>query len=359
MVLDMVKVDFPGLIVEHLPSGNRRYRVRVEGKKKKRITLSITPDHDDFSDHYKKARRGEKVEIEAPPSENMDQRELRWLIQAHLEHMGEEVKAGTKSAKTLKKRTGLLNRVSEKYGDYERAMPAEQVIKIQDEMASTPAMADSMVEAIRVMYRWAMKRGYVDANPAIDVEKIDQGKGGAIAWTKEDLQAYLKHHKKGTNAHVALSVLAFTGCRVGDLCHLGRHIEFLRNGVRGLDFQPGKKGSARVIMPMVAPLYEATRAPKVQGETYVLTFKGKPLSSPDSASAQFKKWCQAAGLQNRSAHGIRKGLAELLAECGCSQYEIMAILGHTEAKTSEVYTRGVERWNLSVNAMARTENMPW
>ena len=110
---------------------------------------------------------------------------------------------------------------------------------------------------------------------------------------------------------------------------------------------------------MLKPLIEATRAPTVQGDTYVLTYKGTPLSSPDSASAQFKKWCQKAGLHHLSAHGIRKGLAELLAECGCSQYEVMAILRHTEAKTSEVYTRNAERWTLAVNAMSKTENMPW
>lgn len=33
--------------------------------------------------------------------------------------------------------------------------------------------------------------------------------------------------------------------------------------------------------------------------------------------------------------GARKGFAELLAELGFSQYEIMAILGHSEARTSE------------------------
>ncbi len=70
-------------------------------------------------------------------------------------------------------------------------------------------------------------------------------------------------------------------------------------------------------------------------------------------SAMFKSWCKDAGLAHLSAHGVRKGLAELLAELGCSQYEIMAILGHSEAKTSEVYTRRVERWKLAKSAIER------
>ncbi|MDW6020334.1 hypothetical protein SAZ10_01005 [Mesorhizobium sp. BAC0120] len=69
-----------------------------------------------------------------------------------------------------------------------------------------------------------------------------------------------------------------------------------------------------------------------------------PFSSGDSMLAMFKGWCQAAGLSHLLAHGARKG---------CSQYEIMSILGHSEAKTSEVYTRRVERWKLAKAAIER------
>lgn len=77
----------------------------------------------------------------------------------------------------------------------------------------------------------------------------------------------------------------------------------------------------------------------------------KPFASGDSMSAMFIRWCKDEGLGHLSAHGMRKEVAELLAENGCSQYEIMAILGHSEAKTSEVYTRRVERWKLALGAL--------
>lgn len=80
---------------------------------------------------------------------------------------------------------------------------------------------------------------------------------------------------------------------------------------------------------------------------------GNPYASGDAMSAMFKHWCREAGLGDLSAHGFRKGLAEVLAEMGCTQYEIMAILGHSEAKTSEVYTRRVEKWRLAHGAMGR------
>lgn len=87
----------------------------------------------------------------------------------------------------------------------------------------------------------------------------------------------------------------------------------------------------------------ARRAAKVQGETYLLNAKGVPFSTPDSLGAMFRRWCNDAGLDKRSAHGVRKAAGHLLAQEGCSQYQIMTIHGHTQAQTSEVYTRGAER----------------
>ncbi|MCH2274181.1 MAG: hypothetical protein MK397_05615, partial [Thalassospira sp.] len=71
------------------------------------------------------------------------------------------------------------------------------------------------------------------------------------------------------------------------------------------------------------------------------------------------KWCLDADLPDLSSHGIRKGAGKLLAEEGCTQYEIMAVHGHAEAKTSETYTSGAERWKLARQAMKRLEGMEW
>lgn len=57
----------------------------------------------------------------------------------------------------------------------------------------------------------------------------------------------------------------------------------------------------------------------------------------------FRDWSNDAGLQGFSAHGERKGLGNYLAEHGLTQYEIMAIHGHTKAATSEIYTAGAAR----------------
>lgn len=96
-----------------------------------------------------------------------------------------------------------------------------------------------------------------------------------------------------------------------------------------------------------------------KGSSYLVTEHGSPFKSPEGLRNRFKKWCVSAGLNDRSSHGIRKATGTLLAEYGCTQHEIMAVHGHTQAATSEIYTRGAARWRLASTAMSRLKDLEW
>lgn len=354
MVTASMKVDFPGLLIEPLPSGQTRYRVRPRGDPKKRIRIFCAPGQEDFQRQYLAARAGEQPEPLKVASDYAVPRSIGWLVNLYFEHLEKRVTAGTTSPKTLKKKRNLLNRLIDD-PDRMMAIPQEKLIEMKDGMAATPAQADAFIEAVAVMYDWAMKRKHVRSNPARGIEKVYEKGEGATPWKAADVKQFFAKHKLGTKPHVAMSILLWTGCRIEDTTILGRSNECLIDGIEALRWQPSKKGSTEVVIPLLPPLKEATRAPKVQGATYLLGRGGKPYASGDSASAMFKDWCVAADLSHLSAHGVRKGLGELLAELGCSQYEIMAIHGHSEAKTSEVYTRRVERWKLALKAMEKVK----
>lgn len=349
-----MKVEYPGLLKEELPSKNFRYRVRPKGDPKRRILIHCGPEHEEFQKQYLAARRGEKPDPLKKAHEYATPRSIGWLVNIYFEYLKERVKAGTTSAKTLKKKRNLLNRL---LADPDKVMeiPREKLIEMQDAMGSTPAQADAFIEAIAVMYDWAVERKYVRENTARGVKSVYRKGDGATPWKAADVKKFFAAHPEGTKAHVAMYVLLWTGCRIEDLTILGRSFECVIDGIEALRWTPLKKGSSEVCIPLFAPLKEATRAAKVQGQTYLLGKGGKPFASGDSASAMFKRWCSQADLGHLSAHGVRKGLAEVLAELGCSQYEIMAILGHSEAKTSEVYTRRVERWRLAKTALDRVK----
>lgn len=349
-----MQIDYPGLLWELLPSGNKRYRVRVEGNKGRKILIHCGPGHEDFQRQYLAARRGEKPEPLKVASDYAKPKSIGWLVNTYFEYLEARVKAKTTSHKTLKKKRNLLNRLLAN-PDKVMLIPQEKLQEMQDGMGATPAQADAFIEAAGVMYDWAIERKYVHTNPARGIKSVYVKGDGAKPWKAADVKKFFKKHKEGTKANVAMSVLLWTGCRIEDLTILGRAYECMLDGIEALRWTPLKKGSTEVTIPLLPPLKTATRAPIVQGGTYVLGRGGKPYSSGDSMSAMFKGWCKDAGLNELSAHGVRKGLAELLAELGCSQYEIMAILGHSEAKTSEVYTRRVERWKLAKTAIERVK----
>lgn len=90
---------------------------------------------------------------------------------------------------------------------------------------------------------------------------------------------------------VALSVLLWTGCRIEDLTMLGRRNECVIDGVEAVRWQPLKKGSSEVSVPLLTPLKEASRTPTVQGATYVLGRGGKPRAHQ---GARRRDWCLCA-----------------------------------------------------------------
>lgn len=356
-----MKLDMPGLIKERMASGRFRYRVRVEGNKRRKITLRVPPEHPDFYEHYHAARAGMQLERSATPAEASIPRSIAWLSHLFEAAMQDKVGHGQMHQSTLTQRSSFYKRLRAEHGDKSLFMPRSEVIKIRDSMAATPGAADNMVKSIRALFVWGIDQGHLpeDApNPADGVSKINKGTG-TIPWSVEDLENYRAVHPFGTTAHLALSILMFTACRVGDAWWIGRGNETMIDGTPHLDWQPGKKGSARVTIPIAPPLLKAIRAQKIVGPAYILTEHGQPHSSAKAFANRFRKWCDAAGLENRSAHGIRKAAGELMALQGATQYAIMAVHGHTQAKTSEQYTRDANRRMLAAGAMQKLSSMDW
>lgn len=360
-----LRVDFPGLLIERHRNGGLRYRVRVEGDKTRRIHIPVDPQDPDFANHYYAARAGK---VWSPPrGTRAIEKSLGWLCNRYLEYLEKLVTAGQMSAATLKQRRSILTRLCDhtdkegtRYGDCDMAAPTSAFIEVRDAWAAHPGAADNLIKTIRAVYAWAVDRDEISHNPAAGISAINTSpKGGAVPWTAADLLRFKEKHPAGTMAHLWLTLQVFTACRIGDAIWLGRENEVTRTGQVWLDWQPRKKGSAPVSIPMLPQLYNATRAIKVVGSTYLLSETGKPFSSTEALRVRVQRWCAAAGLDDRSSHGVRKAVAELMAEAGCTQHQIMAVMAHTQAKTSEIYTKGVQRRVLASDGIQALAGLEW
>jgi site-specific recombinase XerC len=363
-----MRLDFPGL-TKRVRGKAVAWRVRVEGNPNRKITLPVGPDHREFADHYRAARAGERL---APPDQiTAAEGTMGWIVQAYLSHLAREVAAGTKSPLTLKERRNLAafvlaqqseqrNTRGKEYRGLPMTIPAAELLAFQDRMLGLPGKARNVWMFMRAAYDHAVKRNLCNSNPFKMVDRpAYKSAGGATAWTLDDLAQFRERHPQGTMAHLWLSLHMFTACRIGDACILGRGHELRESGALWLSWQPSKKGSRPVKIPVAAPLERAIRAQKLIGPTYLLTAHGKPFASPEALRNRVQKWCAEAGLVGLSSHGIRKAAGELLALAGATQYEIMALHAHANATTSQIYTKGAEAARLGQMAVQKLEALEW
>lgn len=354
---DAVRVNHPGLLAEKLPSGHTRWRVRVLGKPGKKIRLHVAPDHPLFGEHYHAARSG--IELPAPEvTASCIKGSVGWLVQSYQAAMRDMETNGALDASTVHQRTVFLDWLRSEVGEYSAAMPTSQLVLLRDKRAATPGAANNLIKTVRAMYAWGIQRGMAKANPAMGIPALAAG-NGARPWSIDDLSTFRQRHPFGTMPHLALTLLMFTAARIGDVARLGRANEVKRGDVIWLDWQPEKKGSKRVQIPILPPLLKAIRAQQVIGPTYLMTQYGKSFATKKALGTRFGHWVEQAGLGGLSAHGIRKAAGELLALQGASQYHIMAIHGHANAKTSEIYTEGADRARLAEQAMQKLAGMDW
>ncbi|MFC3059479.1 tyrosine-type recombinase/integrase [Paenirhodobacter populi] len=329
------------------------------------MTLTVAPDHPQFREYYYAARKG----IQLPAPEETKASSIRgsvgWLVELYAAAMDGMVKDGAMAEATQHQRGVFLDWLRAEVGEYKALMPQCELVKLRDKKTATPGAADNFIKAVRAMYSWGCDRGHVSANPATGIAKLNRDGKGATAWTVADLKQYREKHPPGTMAHLALTLFMFTACRISDVVLLGRGNEIQRKGVTWLDFQPVKKGAKRVRIPMLPPLFAATRASTIVGKTYLLTAHGRPFASSTAFDNRFRSWVISAGFVDddgkatRSSHGIRKAAGELLALEGASQYQIMAVHGHASPKTSQIYTDGVDRDELAAVAMSLLSGMDW
>ena len=378
-----ISKTYEGLCLEKTPAGKTRWRVRVEGNKSKKITIPVGPDHDQFEDHYLAARAGMKVVLAETPKATKFS--LDALCEEYIEWMNVQLEAGNLRPTTVAGRTTNLNQArnflspnkKKRMGEMKCSMPIEAFSHIRDSFGVHTGAAHTCLKALRAAYRWGEQKGYPVDSPVFKVKSHHVEKGGATPWTDADAEKFLAFHGPGTMARRWFLLAEATAGRIGDMHILGPHHELTRNERLYIRYQPSKKGSSEVQLPLPWNfMVEAANLPE-DAPAYLLTRNGDPFASSGSLDNSVRKWIIAAGLcvpmldengdpkldkkgkpkmrATRSQHGIRKRRAEQIAEASGSVYEVMAYLSHSDPKTAAIYTKRVDRALLAERAFMRAE----
>jgi integrase len=249
---------------------------------------------------------------------------------------------------------GILENIRRQYGDRRIALlERRHVLRMLEAKAATPAAARNYLLCLRVLIRYAIDTGVRQDDPTLGIRMARPKTNGFENWSERDIAAFEATHTVGTTARLALSLLLYTAQRRADVIQMGR--QHIRNG--SLHIRQQKTGTALTI-PICAELAAVLDATPSDHLTFLTTERGRPFS-PEGFSKWFRNCCNAAGLPNRSAHGLRKAACRRLAEAGCSAGEIAAMSGHSSLREVERYTKAADQARLARNAIARTRIATW
>jgi integrase len=265
---------------------------------------------------------------------------LAWLISRYRESAVWQAL----SPATRQKRERIFRHVLETAGNKPFIRISTAVINAGlERRAKTPGQARHFLDAMRGVFRWAVKNNHVKIDPTAGIENPKRRTGdGFIAWTEEHVEAYQRVWTIGTRQRVWLDVLLYTGLRRGDAVRLGRQ------HVRAGEIKTEKTGKA--VPLMILPVLAKTLTAGPCGDlTFIVGERGQPLTK-ESFGNLFKDACRAAGVPG-SAHGLRKIAATRAANAGASEAQLEAIFGWTGGGMASLYTRKANRKRLAMEAM--------
>lgn len=241
----------------------------------------------------------------------------------------------------------ILERLRRDHGTKPVArLERRHVQKMIDDRASTPTAANSLLTLLRILMGFAVRAGVRQDDPTIHVDRIDYKSDGHHSWTEEEIAAFEAHWPIGSRERLAFSLLLYTGQRVADVVRMGR--QHIRGGEMTLAQQ---KTGIEVTIPLHPVLMAQLPTDRL---IFLLTQYGKPYT-PGGFSNWLSDACDAAGLPQCAAHGLRKAASRRLAESGCTVHEIAAITGHQSLREVERYTKAANRKRLARSAMSRAK----
>src|SRR5262245_58766448 len=253
----------------------------------------------------------------------------------------------SKSAGTQRMRRGILERFRAAYGDRPIApLSTEWIEALLDQ--KPPHAARSWLVTLRSLCQFAVKRRYLRSDPTANIKQRAVKGDGFHTWTEQEIAQFEAHHPIGGKPRLAFALLLYTGQRRSDVIRMGR--QHIKDGVLMVKQQ---KTGATLAIPVHPHLQEVLDATPSEHLTFLVTTTGKPYGG-NAFTEQFRKWCDAAGLQQRcKPHGLRKAACRRLAEAECSGPEIMSISGHATLKELVRYTKAADQARLARNAMAK------
>lgn len=312
--------------------------------KGKRVRLPDDTQSDAFSDAYEAVltgKAGEAARKAKVPSDT-----LEWLIDRYMESgRWSNLAAATRKQQGLFFKDTIKRANNPPYAGITR-----KTIQASMELRKgTPALANNWLKAMKGLFGWAVTNEHMETNPTVGIERFKYKTGGFKVWDQSDVQAFCDRWPVGTKPRLALALFIVSGLRRGDMHRLGP--QHIRGNTLTLRADKNKK-PITVELPQI--VFETIAATPTGDMVFITCENGHPYGSKESFGNWFSARCRDAGLEKgKSAHGIRKLAATMVADAGGTTHELMAHFGWSTPAQAEVYTRGADRARLGAQSSKR------
>jgi integrase len=340
----------PDCIEDRDRHGNIRIYYRVKGRPK--VRLRGTPWTLEFMAEYDTAK-GETLPTQR---KGITLGTWRWLCVKYFSECAEYKRL---DARTQHVRRQILEGTFEEpiapgspkhFRDFPLSrMTADAVEVLRDRKIHTPESANARIKAMRQVFKFGVKKKLAPRNPARDVEYFKSGSEGFHTWTPGEVQQFEERHPIGTKARLALALLLFTGQRRSDIIRFGK--QHAKGGKLTFTQHKGRnRKPKRLTLPILPELQQVIEGTACGDLTFLVNDWGRPFTDAGFGN-KFRDWCNQAGLQHCSAHGLRKAGATIAANNGATSRQLMAIFGWDTLKEAERYTRNADQQRLAEDAM--------
>lgn len=326
----------PHLHHERTRHGSHVWYVRIG--KGPRIRIAGEFGTDAFNERYQDAVSGKTRVREVATKDT-----LGWLIARY-----READAWTSlSLATRRQRECILKQILATAGPEPIArIDRKAILAGRDRRMKTPFQARHFVMTMRGLFAWATEADLAPADPTQGVKVRRPKTDGFPPWNEDEVERYEACWPLGTRERVMFDIFRFTGLRLGDAAKLGRF--HVRKSVIAIDTE---KGTKRVTIPLLPELARTLAAGPVGQQTFLVSAKGKPMRK-EVVGNLFHDACRAAGVV-KSAHGLRKYAAALLASRGATVAQLEAVFGWEGGRMAAHYTKSADREALAASVMKK------
>ena len=211
-----------------------------------------------------------------------------------------------------------------------------------------PASVAAYHRALRVYFGWMMKRGYLQANPMLQVERPRVPRQRKRHVTVSEFRRLYDGIVGATwlddRDRALLVVMFYSGLRVGEVVGLQRADVDLAH--RLITIRQGKGGHSRIVpcAPLLADplmMYLQLRPAWSKPPLWISCDGSNGVRGALTAEGirvMLRRRCAAAGLRYLNPHQFRHGFAMTLLNAGMEMSAVSAAMGHSsQAITEQVY----------------------